>query len=153
MKAIRTGMVLLLTGLVAFPAIAQVAVANAWVRGTVAGQKATGAFMELKSPADTALVAVASPRAAIVEIHEMKMEGGMMTMRAVDKVVLPAGKTVELKAGGYHVMLMDLAKPLKEGDSVPLKLTFEDKAGRKVTQDVNAPVRALTAGGAAPVKP
>jgi copper(I)-binding protein len=82
----------------------------------------------------------------------MKMDGGMMTMRAVDKLPLPAGKTVELKAGGYHVMLMDLAKPLKEGDSVPLKLTFEDKGGKKVTQDVIAPVRALTAGGAAPVK-
>ncbi len=134
----------------ALPAAAQVAVANAWVRGTVAGQKATGAFMELKSPADTALVAVASPSASIVEIHEMKMDGGMMTMRAVDRIALPAGKAVELKPGGYHVMLMDLAKPLKEGDSVPLKLTFEDKAGKKVTQDVNVPVRALTAGGAAP---
>jgi copper(I)-binding protein len=93
---------------------------------------------------------VASPAAAIVEIHEMKMDGGMMTMRAVDRIVLPAGKAVELKPGGYHVMLMDLAKPLKEGDSVPLKLTFEDKAGKKVTQDVNVPVRALTAGSAAP---
>jgi copper(I)-binding protein len=78
--------------------------------------------MELKAPADTALVAVASPSAAVVEIHEMKMDGTMMTMRAVDKVVLPAGKTVAFKAGGYHVMLMELAKPLKEGDSVPLKL-------------------------------
>ena len=125
--------------------MAQVAVTNAWVRGTVAGQKSTGAFMELKSPADTALVAVASPSAAIVEIHEMKMDGGMMTMRAVDKVVLPAGKTVELKAGGYHVMLMDLAKPLKEGDSVPLKLTFEDKAGKKQTVEVMAVVKPLAA--------
>ena len=99
MNSIRTAVMLLVAGLVAFPAIAQVAVTNAWVRGTVAGQKATGAFMELKSPADTALVAVASPSAAIVEIHEMKMDGTMMTMRAVDKIVLPAGKTVELKAG------------------------------------------------------
>ena len=152
MSSIRTAAMLLITGLVAFPAIAQVAVANAWVRGTVAGQRATGAFMELKSPADTALVAVASPSAAIVEIHEMKMDGTMMTMRAVDKIMLPAGKAVALKAGGYHIMLMDLAKPLKEGDSVPLKLTFEDKTGKKVTQDVNAPVRALTASGATPAK-
>ena len=154
MHSIHATARLMLAGLVAvaLPAMAQVAVTNAWVRGTVAGQKSTGAFMELKAPADTALVAVASPSAAVVEIHEMKMDGTLMTMRAVDKVVLPAGKTVALKAGGYHVMLMDLAKPLKEGDSVPLKLTFEDKAGKKVTQEVNAPVRALTAGGAAPVK-
>jgi copper(I)-binding protein len=155
MHSIHVATRLLLAGLVvlALPAMAQVAVTNAWVRGTVAGQKSTGAFMELKAPADTALVAVASPSAAVVEIHEMKMDGTMMTMRAVNKVVLPAGKTVAFKAGGYHVMLMDLAKPLKEGDSVPLKLTFEDKTGNKVTQDVNAPVRALTTGGgAAPVK-
>ena len=154
MQLIHATARLLLASLVtlALPAMAQVAVTNAWVRGTVAGQKSTGAFMELKAPADTALVAVASPSAAVVEIHEMKMDGTLMTMRAVDKVVLPAGKTVALKAGGYHVMLMDLAKPLKEGDSVPLKLTFEDKTGNKVTQDVSVPVRALTTGGGAPVK-
>lgn len=152
MNPIRTAVTLLVAGLAvaALPAAAQVAVANAWVRGTVAGQKATGAFMELKSPADTALVGVASPSATIVEIHEMKMDGGMMKMRAVDRIALPAGKAVELKPGGYHVMLMDLAKPLKEGDSVPLKLTFQDKAGKTVTQDVNVPVRALTTGSAPP---
>ena len=122
-------------------------VTDAWVRGTVAGQKATGAFMQLKSPADTALVAAASPVAKIVEIHEMKMEGGMMKMNAVDKLALPAGKAVDLKPGGYHVMLMDLVKPLKEGDTVPLQLTFEDKAGKKQTVEVKALVRPLTASG------
>jgi copper(I)-binding protein len=109
-------------------------VTDPWVRGTVTGQKATGAFMQLKSPADAALVEAASPVAKIVEIHEMKMEGGMMKMRAVEKLPLPAGKAVELKPGGYHVMLMDLVQPLNEGDTVPLKLTFEDKAGRKQTR-------------------
>ena len=131
-------------------AAAQVSVTDAWVRGTVAGQKATGAFMQLKSPTDMALVDAASPAAKIVEIHEMKMEGGVMKMSAVDKLPLPAGKAVELKPGGYHVMLMDLTRPLKEGDTVPLKLTFEDKAGKKETQDVKAQVKALTTGGTAP---
>jgi copper(I)-binding protein len=132
-------------------ATAQVTVSDAWVRGTVAGQKATGAFMQLKSPADTALVAAASPIAKIVEIHEMKMEGGMMKMNAVDKVALPAGKSVDLKPGSYHVMLMDLVKPLKEGDTVPLQLTFEDKSGKKSIVDVKAQVKALAAGsGPAP---
>ena len=130
-------------------AVAQVAVTDAWVRGTVTGQKATGAFMQLKSPADASLVAVSSPAAKIVEVHEMKMEGGMMKMGAVSKLALPAGKAVELKPGGYHVMLMDLVKPLTEGDTVPLQLTFEDKAGKKSTVEVKAVVKPLTAGGTA----
>jgi copper(I)-binding protein len=135
----------------ALPAFAQVAVSDAWVRGTVVGQMATGAFMQLKSPADVALVAAASPVAKIVEIHEMKMEGGVMKMGAVERLALPAGRTVELKPGGYHVMLMDLKQPLKEGETVPVTLTFEDKAGRKTTLEVKVPVRALTAGGSGPV--
>jgi len=137
---------------VASTASAQVAVAVAdpWVRGTVTGQKATGAFMQLKSSADTALVAAASPVAKIVEIHEMKVEGGMMKMNAVDRLALPAGKPVDLKPGGYHVMLMDLVKPLKDGDTVPLQLTFEDKAGKKQTVEVKAVVRPLAASGTPP---
>ena len=131
-------------------ALAQVTVADAWVRGTVTGQKATGAFMQLKSPADVALVAASSPVAKIVEIHEMKMEGGMMKMNAMDRLALPAGKAVDLKPGGYHVMLMDLVKPLKDGDTVPLQLTFEDKAGKKQTVEVKALVRPLATGGAMP---
>jgi hypothetical protein len=128
----------------------QVTVTDAWVRGTVTGQKATGAFMQLKSPADTALVAAASPVAKIVEVHEMKMEGGMMKMNAVDKLALPAGKTVDLKPGGYHVMLMDLVKPLKDGDTVPLQLTFEDKAGKKQTIEIKAVVKPLADSGTPP---
>ena len=130
---------------------AQVSVSDAWVRGTVEGQKATGAFMQLKSPADTVLVAATSPVAKIVEIHEMKMEGGMMKMNAVDRLALPAGKAVDLKPGAYHVMLMDLVKPLKEGDTVALQLTFEDKAGKQQTVEVKAQVKALTTGGMTPV--
>jgi hypothetical protein len=143
--------ILAATGLAAAPAAsAQVTVTDPWVRGTVTGQKATGAFMQLKSPADTALVAAASPVAKIVEIHEMKMEGGMMKMSAVDRLALPAGKAVDLKPGGYHVMLMDLVKPLKDGDTVPLQLTFEDKAGKKQTVEVKAVVKPLAAGGTPP---
>ena len=121
--------------------------ATQWVRGTVAGQKTTGAFMQLASPVDTALVAVASPAAKIVEVHEMKMDGGMMKMRAVDKLPVPAGKPVELTPGGYHVMLVDLVAPLKDGDTVPLTLTFQDKSGAKRTVDVKAVVKPLGAGG------
>ena len=119
----------LLLALAAAPALAQVTIADAWVRGTVPAQKATGAFMQLTSPTETALVAASSPAAKIVEIHEMKMDGGMMRMKAVDRIALPAGKPVTLGPGGYHVMLMDLAAPLKEGDTFVVTLTFA-KAGK-----------------------
>jgi copper(I)-binding protein len=136
----------------ACPAASQVVVTDAWVRGMVAGQTTTGAFMQLKSAIDTTLIGVASPAAGIVEIHATKMEGGMMKMNAVDRVPLPAGRIVELKAGGSHVMMMNVRQPLKEGDTVPITLTFEDKAGRKSTQVVTARVRGLTTPGV-PVQP
>jgi hypothetical protein len=124
---------------------AQIAVMDPWVRGTVSAQKATGAFMQLKSTADAVLVGVASPVAGIAEIHEMKMDGSVMKMAAVQKVDLPAGAVVTLGPGTYHVMLMDLKQPLKEGERVPLTLTFADKGGKRFTVDVQAPVRALGA--------
>ena len=126
-------------------ALAQVEVKEPWVRGTVAPQSATGAFMRLVATEDARLVDAKSPLAGVVEIHEMKMDGGVMKMAAIDRLALPAGKAVELKPGGYHVMLMDLKQPLKEGETVPVTLTFEDKAGRKQTLEIKAPVRALTA--------
>lgn len=145
MKAMKTtlfiaGFALALAPLAAF---AQVSIKDPWVRGTVPGQKATGAFMQITSGADTSLVAVTSPVAKVVEIHTMTHEGGVMKMRAVDAVSVPAGKPVELSPGGFHVMLMDLGQPLKEGEKVPLTLTFADKSGKKTTQDVTATVRAL----------
>ena len=127
-------------------AVAQVTVSDPWVRGVVPGQMATGAFMRLTAAADATLVDAASPAARIVEIHEMKMEGGVMKMSAIDRLPLPAGKAVDLKPGGYHVMLMDLVAPLKEGDTVPITLTVADKAGRTQKVEVRATVRPLTAG-------
>jgi hypothetical protein len=130
---------------VAFPAVAQIAVMDPWVRGTVAAQKATGAFMQLKSATDVTLVGATSPIAGVTEVHEMKMDGGVMRMSAVPRLELPAGKVVDFKPGGYHVMLMDLKQPLKDGDRVPVTLTFQDKAGKRFDVDVVAPVRALAA--------
>lgn len=129
----------------ASPARAQVTVSDAWARAVVPGQLATGAFMRVTAATDATLVGAASPAAKIVEIHEMKMEGGVMKMNAIDRLPLPAGKAVDLKPGGYHVMLMDLTRPLKEGDTVPLTLTVVDPAGRTQKVDVRASVRALTA--------
>jgi copper(I)-binding protein len=141
--------VALVAAAIAAPAWAQVTVSAPWVRGTVQGQKATGAFMQLKSADGAALVAAESPVAGIVEIHEMKMEANVMRMRAIPKLDLPAGRAVELKPGGYHVMLMDLKQPLKAGDSVPIKLKFQGKDGKPQELEVKAEVRDLTAAAPA----
>ena len=143
----------LLIALVSAPAIAQTTVKDPWVRGTVSQQKATGAFMQLTSTSGGKLVSASSPAAGVVEIHEMKMEGSTMQMRALPAGLdLPAGKAVDLKPGGYHVMLMDLKAPLKAGDTVALTLVVEAKDGKQETLVVKAPVKAL-GGGMAEHKP
>lgn len=130
-----------------------VKVEDAWVRGTVATQKATGAFMRLTPSADTRLISASSPAARVVEIHEMSMENDVMKMRQVPGLDLPAGQTTELKPGGYHIMLMELRGPVKGGETMPLTLTFEDAQKKTFTQDVQAPVHALGAApGGAPMK-
>lgn len=124
-------------------AFAQTTVQDPWVRGTVARQKATGAFMRITSAQGGKLVAAQSPVAGVVEIHEMAMVGDVMKMRAVAGLELPAGQTVELKPGGYHVMMMDLKQPLKDGQTVPLTLTVEGKDGQRETIELKAAVRSL----------
>ena len=129
---------------------AQTTVKDPWVRGTVPQQKATGMFAQITSPGGGKLVSASSPVASIVEIHEMAMEGDVMKMRAIPGLDLPAGKAVDLKPGGYHVMLIDLKQALKAGDTVSVKLVVEGKDGKRETVDVNAPVRALAAGKTEP---
>jgi copper(I)-binding protein len=130
--------------LASLAASAQVTVSEPWVRATVPQQKATGAFMKLQSTQDAKLISAKSPAAGIVEVHEMAMEG------AVDVLALPMGKAVELKPGGYHVMLMDLKSQVKDGDAVPLTLTFETKDGKRQTLEVKAPARNMNAPAQAP---
>lgn len=125
-----------------------VKVEDAWVRGTVATQKATGAFMRLTPSANARLVSASSPVAGVVEIHEMAMENDIMKMRQVPGLDLAAGRAMELKPGGYHVMLMDLKQQVKGGDSVPITLVFEDEAKQRFTQEITAPVTALGGGNA-----
>lgn len=128
-----------------------VKVEDAWVRGTVAQQKATGAFMRLTADKNARLVSASSPVAGVVEIHEMAMENDVMRMRQVPGLDLAAGRALELKPGGYHLMLMDLKQAVKGGDTVPLTLVFEDAAKQRFSQEVSAPVTAL-GGGNAPMK-
>ncbi|WP_372658277.1 copper chaperone PCu(A)C [Hydrogenophaga sp.] len=120
-----------------------VKVEDAWVRGTVAAQKATGAFMRLTTDKDVRLVGVRTPIAAAAEIHEMSMDKDVMKMRQVNGLALTAGKPVELKPGGFHVMLLDLKGPLKAGDMVALTLEFEGAGKLRFTQEIQVPVRAL----------
>jgi len=128
------------------PALAQTTVKDAWVRGTVAQQKATGAFFSITAAQGGKLLSAASPAAGVVEIHEMAMDGNTMKMRALTAGLdLPAGKAVELKPGSYHVMLMDLKAPLKTGEAIDLTLVVEGKDGKKETLTVKAPVKALGA--------
>ena len=125
-------------------ALAQVAVTEPWVRATVPAQKVSGAFMQLRSAKPARLVEVKSPVAGRVEIHEMAMQGQTMRMRAVDGIDLPAGQFVSLASGGYHVMLFDLQRQLKEGEQVPLTLTVQGADGKRETIAVQAPVKPLT---------
>jgi copper(I)-binding protein len=138
-------LVVLVLGLAA-SAQAQVTVSGAWARGTVEGQKASGAFMQLKSADGATLVGAESPVAGVVEIHEMRMDGSTMRMRAIPRLELPPGQAVDLKPGGYHIMLMNLKAPLKKGESVPIKLRFQGKDGKRQEVEVKAEVRDLTAG-------
>jgi periplasmic copper chaperone A len=127
-----------LTTVCAVSAFAQnVTVTDAWARATVQGQKATGAFMKITAKDNTKLVGVSSPVAGVAEIHEMKMEKDVMKMAALPNgLELPAGKAVELKPGGYHVMLMDLKAPLAKDTTVPLTLTVQDAKGVKSNIDL-----------------
>jgi copper(I)-binding protein len=121
---------------------AQVRVDEPWVRTTVPEQKSTGAFMAITAAKGGKLVAASSPVATSVEVHEMKMEGDVMRMRAIESLALPAGQRVDLKSGGYHMMLLGLKQPVKAGDTVPLTLVVEDAAGKRENVDVRAVAKA-----------
>lgn len=134
----------------AFAQTGQVDVSDAWARGTVPGQTSSAVYMTLQAHQATTLVSVSTPVAANAEVHEMKLEGTLMKMRALPKgLPLEANKPVELKPGSYHVMLTDLKGPLKKGDTVPLTLKFETADHKKSEQQVQATVRDLTAAAPA----
>ncbi|MBC7857737.1 MAG: copper chaperone PCu(A)C [Burkholderiaceae bacterium] len=125
-------------------ALAQVTVSAPWVRATVPAGKVTGAFMQLRSAGDARLVEARSSLAGMVEMHRMAMDGQTMRMHAVDGIDLAAGKTVNLASGGYHIMLMDLKRQLKEGEMVPLTLIVEHKNKQRETIELSVPVKPLT---------
>jgi copper(I)-binding protein len=150
MQHIKHLIAAVVTTLCAASALAQnITVTDAWARATVQGQKATGAFMKIMAKDNAKLVGVSSPVAGVVEIHEMKMDKDVMKMSALPNgLELPAGKAVELKPGGYHVMLMDLKAPLAKDSTIPLTLTVQDAKGVKSTVELK-----LLVGMQAPAMP
>jgi len=127
------------------PAAAQTTVKDTWIRGTVPQQKATGMYAQITSASGGRLLSASSPAAGIVEIHEMAMDGSTMKMRRIAALELPAGKTVALEPGGYHVMMMDLKRQLRPGDTVPVTLVVEGAGGKRETIELSVPVRPLDA--------
>lgn len=124
-------------------------VSDAWVRATVEAQTGSGAFLRLTSRQDAQLIGAKSPVADRVEIHEMRLVKDVMTMRRIDSLALPAGKTVALEHG-HHIMLIGLKHQLQPGQSVPLTLLWVDAKGVRHATDVLAPVRALNASAGRP---
>ena len=123
-------------------------IGHPYARVTVAGQPIGGGFLKLNNRGgDDKLLSATAAVSASVEMHTMNMDGDVMRMRQVDAIPLPAGKTVELKPGGYHLMFVGLKAPLKAGEKFPLKLKFE-KAG-EVEVIVNVEASGAAAGPAA----
>lgn len=135
---------------------AAIEVENAWARATVKGQTATGIFMKITARDGATLIGASSPAAGLMEVHEMKMEGDVMKMRALaGGLDLPAGKTVALTpGGGYHFMMMDLkTTPLAKGSTVPLTLVFRDARGVESKVELKVPVAFVAPAAKAPGKP
>lgn len=130
---------------------APVAAEGAWARATVQGQRSSGAFMTLVAREPVTLVRIVTPVAGVAEVHEMKMEGDVMRMRAVDAVELAPRQPLALRPGGYHLMLQELKAPLRAGTSIPLTLVFRTAAGeeRQLALQVPVSVAAPPEAGAA----
>lgn len=131
----------------AHPDAAHVTAEGAWARASVPGQQATGAFVRLTAQEPLRLVGVETPAAGVAEVHEMKMDGDVMRMRAVDSLELPQGVPVELKPGGYHIMLQQLKAPLRKDSQVPITLVFTDSKGAASRLHLQVPVSAMAPKG------
>ena len=115
-----------------------VVVSQAWVRPTVKGQQGTGGYLQIQAQEAVTLVGLASPVAGKAELHEMKMDGDVMRMRALAELPIAAGETAALKPGGNHLMLLDLKRPIDKGSLVPLTLKFKGANGQAFDVQVSA---------------
>lgn len=123
-------------------AYAEVKLTDAWVRASNPGQSVGAAYLTLTSPQDVTLVYIETERAESVEMHSMTMQNGVMKMRSMEALSVPAGKPVKLAPGGLHLMLFELPTPFKAGEQVKFRLCFKDKQGNITDQFVTMPVKA-----------
>ncbi|MBF4990369.1 copper chaperone PCu(A)C [Methylophilus sp. QUAN] len=121
---------------------AEVKLSDAWVRASNPGQSVGAAYVTLSSAQDVTLVYAETERAGTVEMHSMTMQNGVMKMRSMEELPVPAGKPVKLAPGGLHLMLFELPTPLKAGEQVKFRLCFKDKQGKITDQFVTMPVKA-----------
>jgi periplasmic copper chaperone A len=129
----------LAAGLFAATALAQnsdIQITSAWARATPGGAQTAAAYVTLQSDAGDKLTGISTPAAQKAEVHEMTMDNGVMKMRPVDGLDLPAGKPVTLKPGGYHIMLTGLTKPLEAGQTFPMTLDFAKAGEKQVTVSI-----------------
>ena len=127
-----------------------VVVTGAWIRATAPGQPVAAAYLSISSARGETLTQVRSDAAGSVQMHSMSEDGGVMRMRELDRLELPPGKTVHLAPAGTHLMLLQLAKPLRPGDSVALDLTVVDRAGVPRVVHAIAPVSTTAPAEARP---
>ncbi len=115
-----------------------VVVSQAWVRPAAKGQRVTGGYLQIQAQEAVTLVGLASPVAGKAELHEMKMDGDVLRMRALAELPIAAGETAALKPGGNHLMLLDLKRPIDKGSLVPLTLKFKGANGQVFDVQVSA---------------
>ena len=123
-----------------------ITIMNAWARATAPGQEVGAAYFDIVSNSAAKLVKAESPAAASTEIHTMSMKNGVMEMRKIDSLELPAGKITSLAPGGNHIMLIGLKKPLKEGDKVAVTLTLEKAPKVQEKVEITAEVKSIMTG-------
>jgi copper(I)-binding protein len=141
MQKICLALLLMAAGSAA-PAADGIAVTGAWARATAPGQKTGAVYLELKSTQDAALVGAESPAARKIELHSTTLDSGVMRMRPLARIELPANATVRIAPGGFHLMLVDLRQPLHPGDRLQVTLIIERGGARSrvaVTAEVRAP--------------
>jgi copper(I)-binding protein len=120
---------------------AAVEITDAWARATPPGQEVGAAYMNLKSDRAARLIGASSSTAGSIEIHEMSMKNGVMKMRMMETMPLPAGKMVKLAPGGFHLMLFDLKKPLTAGETIEIELSVKDAKDKIGRQKISLPVK------------
>lgn len=122
-----------------------ITVVDPYVRLAPPNAPATGAFMVIRNGGskEARLVKAANPLSKLTELHTHLNENGMMKMRQVNAIAVPAGGEAVLAPGGLHVMMIDLKAPLKEGQMVPLTLVFDDGSSKQL----DVPVKNPMAGG------